>query len=201
MNEPIEGLNVEVEFDYKAGKKGLKTMMPNITRDEDYVVQYVGIWKIIFDYVIQMNAKTVLEFGTRDGYSTRLFALALKETGGRIKTVDVNLPKTPFTEDNVTVITEDIEKFEYYPSGQLDILYIDDWHNGHHLYYELNRFARMARVVMIHDICLDDELMGGLIKWCKHNMMFYTIYPMNGCGLAVIEIEKSREFYDNFDRG
>jgi len=32
-------------------------------------------------------------------------------------------------------------------------------------------------------------------NWCCDNMMIYTIYPMNGCGLAVIEVEKSRAFY------
>jgi hypothetical protein len=50
-------------------------------------------------------------------------------------------------------------------------------------------------VVMIHDVCLDDKLMNAVRDWCRHNMMIYEVYPMNGCGLAVIEIMKSRMFY------
>jgi hypothetical protein len=82
----------------------------------------------------------------------------------------------------------------------VDILFIDDWHNPWHLYSELDKFAKWARVVMIHDVSQQDtgllrSLLTSVENWCHDNMMIYTIYPMNGCGLAVIEVEKSREFY------
>jgi len=190
----IIGEPVGVELAFKGGSREIKDTMPVICRDKDYVIQYIGIWKIMFDRVISMNAKIVLEFGTREGYSTRLFSKALSLTGGRITTVDINPPKEPFTEENIMTITMPVEEFSGF---YCDILYIDDWHNGFHLYYELNRFAKLAKVVMIHDVSLDNELMDAIREWCRHNMVIYTIYPMNGCGLAVLEIERSGAFYAN----
>jgi len=190
----IEGISVSLTLDYKGGKKEIVDTMPLITKNDDFLRQYVGIWRVMFDKVMELNAKKVLEFGTREGYSTRLFSKALRMTGGTITTVDINAPKEPIAEDNVLIVTSDVES---YPGFPCDILYIDDWHNGWHLYYELNKFASWARVIMIHDVCLDDMLLEAIKAWCQQNMMIYTIYPMNGCGLAVIEVEKSSAFYAN----
>lgn len=190
--EEIKGNKVRLTLDYKGGTKDVTDIMPVISENKDYFIQYIGIWKIMFDKVNEFQAKNILEFGTREGYSTRLFSKALRNTGGKLITVDMNPPKEPITEDNVTVITSEVESYSGLPC---DILYIDDWHDSWHLYYELNKFSALARVILIHDVCLDDKLLDAVRAWCRHNMMIYTIYPMNGCGLAVIEVEKSRFFY------
>ena len=57
----------------------------------------------------------------------------------------------------------------------------------------------MAKLVLIHDVCLG-ELLESVSEWCRDNMMIYTVYPMNGCGLAVIEVEKSLAFYADKDK-
>jgi len=189
----IEGIKIEMHFDYKGGTRKVIESMPNISKDDHYAIQYIGIWKIMFDCVNNMNAKTILEFGTRDGYSTRMFSKILDVTDGNVYTVDINPPKNDLSEfKNVHVITKDIKDFSW--TIPVDILYIDDWHNGYWLYHELERFSHLAKIVMIHDI-MSDELYKGMKEWCVQNMMIYTIYNLNGCGLAIIEIEKSRNFY------
>jgi len=189
----VSGINVKCTLDYKGGSKDIQETMPFVSKEEDYIKQYIGIWKVMLEKVQEFSAKKVLEFGTREGYSTRLFSIALKPNDGKIFTVDMNAPKEPFSEENIVPIRSLVEDLDW--STPVDILYIDDWHNGHHLYYELNRFAKLARVVLIHDVCLDEELMNSVTEWCRHNWVIYTIYPVNGCGLAVLEIEKSGAFY------
>lgn len=190
------GFQAIVELEYKSQMAQVSDTLPAISKDKDYVVQYVGIWKAIVGKVLEMNAKTVLEFGTREGYSTRLFAKALKQTGGVITTVDLNDPKNPDDfkgYDNIQLIKSRIEDLKF--DHPVDILYIDDWHNGYHLYWELNQFAHLAKVVMIHDVMLDKKLMEAIEEWCRHNWVIWTVYPVNGCGLAVLEIERSMGWY------
>lgn len=195
----IKGINVRIDLDHRSGKRSVKEVMPLICREEDYFKQYLGIWKVMFDTVKELDAKAVLEFGTRDGYSTRLFAEALKQTKGDVYTVDINPPVNDLSEfENIHVITSDIKNLDW--SMPVDILFIDDWHNPWHLYSELDKFAKWARVIMIHDVSQQDtgllrSLLTSVENWCHDNMMIYTIYPMNGCGLAVIKVEKSRFFY------
>lgn len=194
----MKGIQFQMEMDYKGTKKNVLEVLPAISENHDYPIQYAKIWRVMADRVIEMNAKLILEFGTRDGFSTRIFSEALKTTGGEIHTVDINPPKEQFTEENIKVYTCPVEELLW--STPVDILYIDDWHNAWHLYYELNVFAKLAKVVMIHDVCLDSELLSAVDAWCKHNWMIYTVYPLNGCGLAVIEIEKSGYFNANEDK-
>jgi len=199
MEKPIKGLKVEAELDFKAGKKKISEVMPHICSDQDYCIQYMGIWRVMFDIVHELGSKSVLEFGTWDGNTTRLFAEALKDINGDIYTVDIDPPKNDLSKiENIHVITSDIKNLEW--SMPVDILFIDDWHNPWHLYSELDKFAKFAKVVMVHDVVLERGNMKSLLmaveSWCCDNMMIYTIYPMNGCGLAVIEIEKSKAFYN-----
>jgi hypothetical protein len=202
----IPGTKVKLDIDFKGGRKTIIDNVPDIgeilkimsqKEKEDFYRQYIGIWKIFFSIVFEWNAKKVLEFGTREGYSTRLFSKALEKTEGQIITVDINKPNTPFTESNIITINSDVESLLY--QEQVDILYIDDWHDPWHLYYELNKFAHLAKVVIIHDVCIEQgypkSLTRSIEEWCRSNMIIYTIYPMNECGLAVLEIEKSLKFY------
>ena len=196
----MEALKATMEIDYKGGKMKLVDTMPNLTTEEDYVKQYHGIWRVLTAKVEELNATKVLEFGTREGYSTQIFSQALKKTGGDIITVDKDQPKEReklLALGNVFVARSTVEK--YLPHNDVDILYIDDWHNPWHLYWELNTFAHRARVVMIHDVCLESGQKGDLLRaiqeWCIQNMVIWTVYPVNQCGLAVLEIEKSKNFH------
>ena len=188
-----------VAFDFKT----FQTDIPIWINTEDAVRQYVGIWKVMLDTILGLKAKKVLEFGTREGYSTKLFSEFLRFTEGHLWTVDLNEPKIDVDYkkqmDNVTFLQMDVLHLDVVWKDYVDVLYIDDWHNAYHLYEELDRYAKFAKVILIHDICQDwvvrTGIMNGLMEWCKKEFMPYTIYPLNACGLAVIENEKWRHFY------
>jgi len=195
----VDILEPTIEVDHKGGKMHIKDRMPFIDNAEQYVIQYIGIWRVMVQKIKEFNAQSVLEFGTREGYSTQIFSEALKETGGSIVTVDKDLPKDvkKLTDlGNVKCVQRKVEEMTPAP---VDILYIDDWHNPWHLYYELNVFGKLAKCVMIHDVCLEAgnhmSLLRAIEEWCIQNMVIWTIYPVNQCGLAVLEIEKSRNFH------
>lgn len=195
MVNRIEGMKVNCTFECKGGERAISSIVPTISQSEDYVKQYIGIWKVMFDRVLELKAQEVLEFGTRDGYSTRLFSKALKITGGQIVTVDRDAVKEPFKEENIVVVRSDIADFRWVEP--VDILYIDDWHNNYWLYHELEMFAKLARVVMVHDVVVDRLLLDAVREWCIHNMIDYSVCTQNGCGLAIIEVEKSMAVYTN----
>jgi len=170
------------------------------TELDEFINQYVGIWEVMTYFVELLKAKKVTEIGTCKGYSTRIFSRALKKTGGKlisIDRVDHKIPQSILkTLNNVEFIKADIMKHDL---EETDILYIDDWHNQFHLYEELVKFSSKAKVIMIHDIMAGYDnspfLLNGVLNWCMRNFMPVTLYPLNFCGLAVIECAKFRDFY------
>lgn len=197
----LQSMQTKMEIDYKGGKLTIEEIVPYISDDKAYYNQYIGLWRVIVSSVHELKAKVVLEFGTREGYSTTLFSYALKETGGTIFTVDIDDPKDKESLEklgNVSIIKSDVMELDW--KTPIDILYIDDWHDPWHLYSELDRFARLAREVIIHDVCNEKDnssldLMKAITQWARHNMCIMTMYPMNVCGLSILHIEKSKEFY------
>lgn len=194
-----------VEFSVKLDFKTIKHIIhPEFLTNEDAVRQYYGIWKIIAMFMKSFKAKKVLEFGTREGYSTQLFSHLLRFEEGHLWTVDLAEPKIePAIKeklDNVTFIQMDILNLDTIWKEYVDILYIDDWHNPYHLYQELDRYARFARLIMIHDVVQNwqthEWLLPAIFSWClKENLPFYT-YPLNCCGLVVIPREEFQNFYE-----
>lgn len=195
-------LRCDVTIDFKGGKLNIVDSIPEIEFKDDnerglFITQYFGIWRVLVGKVHELKAKKVLEFGTREGFSTRLFSLALED--GEIITVDMNPPVYPdyLNKPNIKCVQCDVMDLDW--GSPVDILYIDDWHDPFHLYYELNRFAKFARCVMIHDVSLElghpKDLLKVVNEWCKQNMAIMTYYPMNACGLAIIEIEESKKCF------
>ena len=191
MSHQVPCKKISAKFDFKTFENA---DIPEWFENNDCTRQYFEIWKIFLKYVLDLKAKKVLEFGTRDGYSTRLFSDFLKFTGGHLTTVDLDKPKIADTStmDNVTFIQSDILNLDW--KEEVDILYIDDWHSPYHLFGELDRFSKYAKVVMIHDVMQEWQIktgiMNGVIAWCQKEFIPFTIYPLNACGLAIIENKK-----------
>ena len=177
-------------------------LIPAISQDKDYFAQYCGVWEYLYSHVLKLDAKKVLEFGTREAYSTRLFALALRKTGGHIWTVDVTDPKLNDREkqefSNITFLKTDVTKLDW--KEPVDILFIDDWHNKWHLYWELATFGKLARTIIIHDVVQnhgkEEWISSAVIEYCIQNLIPFTFIPLNGCGLIVIEAEDHKNFYE-----
>ena len=110
MTEPsLSAVKLNVHFDDRNIEDVLH---PDFLMHEDAIKQYLGIWQIISHYVIFSQAKRVLEFGTREGYSTQLFSKVLRKTEGRLWTVDKDdhkiAPEIVKEMDNVTFIKQNV---------------------------------------------------------------------------------------------
>ena len=204
METSIPCINLNIQTDFKLLKD---VPHPEFLNHKDAVDQYYGIWKLFWMYVYNMKAKKVLEFGTREGYSTQLFSNLLRATDGHLWTVDLadhKIPKEIAEKmDNVTFIKEDVTRLgwleESWFQEDFDILYIDDWHNPYHLFGELDRFAKYARVIIIHDIVQNwqthEWLIPPIFSWCHKEFLPFIVYPLNSCGIVAIHREEFQNFY------
>ena len=199
----IPAVKIDIQFDETIIRN---VSHPEFLMHEDAIKQYVGVWKIIVEYVLLLNAKKVLEFGTREGYSTQLFSRVLRWTEGHIWTVDKDDPKISKevmdSIDNVTFIKDEImgkKWMEVSDFSDVDILYIDDWHEPYHLYTELEHFAHLAKVVLIHDVVQGwqgrEWLLLPIFKWCRNHFTPFAVYPLNDCGLVAIHRKEFERFY------
>lgn len=154
--------------------------------------QYVDI---IYDCVIKLNAKTILEVGTDLGDSTRIFATALNETGGYIWTVDIKPPQwSPVLMvgfPNVHVITSDIKDLKW--DKQLDILFLDSDHHYQHVLTELDCFGKWVRkngLIILHDTHHSEfgtQITQAMTEYASGKSYPIKDYPF-GHGLGIIEV-------------
>ena len=173
-----------------------KTLMTSIPAYIHKLAQreYVCIWELMQDYVVREGVKTILELGTRNGNSTRIFAEALLRTGGEIWTVDLNEPtwtkKQMRDFPNVHFVKSDVLKLEW--DKKVDLVYIDDYHQRFHVFQELVKYSKVTNTIMLHDVLKIIYGRGGIIEaieqWCYENLKAYSVYPFNNCGLAVIHV-------------
>jgi caffeoyl-CoA O-methyltransferase len=109
-----------------------------------------------------LGAKTVVEIGTSNGYSGIWFCLALRKTGGKLITHEIdegraNLAKQNFkkagVENLVTLVEGDAHENVKKLKGSIDILFLDADKEGYIDY--LNKLLPMLRpggLILAHNI-------------------------------------------------
>jgi predicted O-methyltransferase YrrM len=106
--------------------------------------------------VHKLQAKNVVELGTRSGVSTIAWLFALEEQGGHLWSVDIDPQPRIGTYDHWTFIQGDDcsgEVFTQMPA-QADIVFIDTSHEYEHTCRELNLYRWLVRkggVIVLHD--------------------------------------------------
>lgn len=109
------------------------------------------------------GAKQVVEFGTSNGYSGLWFALALRTTGGKLTTFDLDPKKVDLARANfkkagvdgiVTVIEGDAHKeFAKAVQGPIDLVFIDAEKEGYTQYLEqVLPLVRPGGLIVAHNI-------------------------------------------------
>ena len=199
METSIPCFNLNIQTDFKVLKD---VPHPEFLNHKDAIDQYYGIWKLFWMYVSNLKATKVLEFGTREGYYTQLFSHLLRANDGHIWTVDLADPKIYGEDkdklDNVTFVKGNTLDPSLW-NEPVDILYIDDWHNGYHLFGELDRYAKYAKVILIHDVVQNwqthEWLLPAIFSWCHRENLPFITYPLNPCGLVAIHREEFKNFY------
>ena len=153
------------------------------------------------DLVLELDAKTVVELGTRTGVSTVAWLYALEQTGGRLISVDIDAQPDLGTYPHWEFIQGDDcspDVFSRMPS-QADIVFIDTSHDYQHTVRELNLYRWVVRSggrIVLHDTELPHpEGVNGppypvkraVTEFCDAEGLAWTNHP-NCWGLGIIEI-------------
>ncbi len=78
----------------------------------------------------------ILEFGVKEGRSTKIFLQHCKKNGGKLFSVDVNDYKDKFNDPNWTFILSRDDNFNYLENQlpkKFDIIYLDSLHEAEHV--------------------------------------------------------------------
>jgi predicted O-methyltransferase YrrM len=114
----------------------------------------------LFALTVALKAKNVLELGVRDGGTTQPLLDALQLTKGTLTSVDIQ-ERTKLRNNFVKyknwsyIISDAITFLENIDRNKIyDIVYIDDWHDGEHLYNEITlvqKHVTPSSLILIHD--------------------------------------------------
>jgi len=133
--------------------------------------------KLLYNFVVSRNCKTLLELGVRSGVSTRAFLLGCKVTGGHLWSVDISeirVPNIHFGDDwglsEFWTFTQHMNDLDYEWDKPLDLLFIDTSHTYEQTLAELNKFTPYVKrngIVLLHDSLLDGVEGWGVLRAIK----------------------------------
>jgi caffeoyl-CoA O-methyltransferase len=141
-----------------------------------------------------IGAKTVVEFGTSNGISALWFSLALRKTGGKLITHEIDKKTAALARENfgaagvsdlVTIVEGDAHETASKLQGPIDMIFIDADKEGYVDYLKkVLPLMRPGGLITAHNInqrAADDEF----IKALNTNPELETLYYMDGGGLSV----------------
>jgi predicted O-methyltransferase YrrM len=124
--------------------------------------------------VASAGAKHVLEIGTASGYSAIWMGLALRQTGGRLTTIEYEAERAKEAVDNirragladiVTVIPGDAFKEIPKLQGQFDLVFLDAWKPDYRKFFDIV-FPRVTPggLFLAHNVINKKSEMGDFLK-------------------------------------
>jgi len=132
------------------------------------------------------GAKNVVEIGTSNGYSTIWFCLALRTTGGRITTHEIDPYRISLASENfkkagvshlVTIVEGDAHKTVTRLKEPIDILYIDADKAGYFDYFtKLLPLVRPGGLILAHNTTDQASQMQDYLKAVTDNPELETIF-------------------------
>ena len=139
-----------------------------------------------------VGAKHVVEIGTSNGYSGIWFCLALRTTGGKLTTHDIDEGRASLARENfkragvdnlVTLVMGDAHETVKNINEPIDVLFLDADKEGYTDY--LNKLLPLVRpggLILAHNI---DMVGQDFIKAITTNPNLETVYQGQGLGLGV----------------
>ena len=90
-----------------------------------------NLGKVLYDYVLQLQPKIIIEFGTLNGYSATAMAMALDEldNGGKIICYDL-WEKYPYKHSAMNATKHNLEKYNVAQYVEFKELNFSDWVPG-----------------------------------------------------------------------
>lgn len=160
--------------------------------DYDYKIKI-----FLEDQIQKISEPNILEFGVREGRSTRLFLDLCKKKNGKLFSIDVDDYLNLFDDPNWTFLQTRDDNFEYLKDKlptKFDIIYLDSLHEANHVkkifYYYFN-FLKVGGQFYIDDI--------SWLPYLKSNSRdnFYCEINNKETFEKLIEIYNNN--FDNFD--
>ena len=149
--------------------------------------------------VLRLEAKTVIELGTRSGVSTVAWLYALEQTGGHLWSVDID-PAPPLDAEHWTFLRgNDLSPDIVSQLPEADIVFIDTSHAFDQTLAELNVYQHKVRpggVILLHDteLARPEGVRGrpfpvkrAIEEFCAEELLTWTNRP-ECFGLGRIEI-------------
>ena len=145
-----------------------------------------------------VSAKHVVEIGTSNGYSGIWFCLALRTTGGRLTTYEIDAGRASLARKNfkragvdklVTLVEGDAHEEITKLKEQIDIVFIDADKEGYTDY--LNKLLPLVRpggLILAHNISMRGGRQSGIqdyVKAVTTNPDLETIFYERGGGISV----------------
>jgi predicted O-methyltransferase YrrM len=90
----------------------------------------------MFDTIKEIKSPKVLEFGVKEGRSTKMFLDLCKSNDGKLISVDINDYRDLFKDSNWNFIQcrdDNFEKLDSYLKDKLDVIYLDSLHEAKHV--------------------------------------------------------------------
>jgi len=140
-----------------------------------------------------IGAKHVVEIGTSNGYSGIWFCLALRTTGGKLTTHDIDEGRAALARENfkragvdklVTLVMGDAHETVTKLKGPIDVLFLDADKPGYIDY--LNKLLPLVRpggLILAHNVNMGQ--MQDFIKAITTNPNLETVFQGQGQGLSV----------------
>ena len=109
------------------------------------------------DYLNELNKPTILEFGVRHGYSTRLFLDYCEKNQGELYSVDIDDCSNVSNSSHWEFIQSRDDNFEFLLTKlpkEFDLIFIDSYHNAEHVkkFLLLLLFFKKNGLMLIDDI-------------------------------------------------
>lgn len=135
---------------------------------------------------LDLEAKTILELGVRDGNSTRAFLDAAKILNAKVISVDIEDCSKLFNDGNWEFYQ--MNDLDYVLSEEIDVLFIDTSHTFGQTLAELEKFAPMVKnygVIILHDTvsCPDVYAAVKLFLMCHDEYVLEHRINCNGLGI------------------
>ena len=109
----------------------------------DYIYKFNSF---VAKELISLKDLTILEFGVKEGRSTKIFLQHCEKNGGKLYSIDVNDYKDKFNDSNWTFIQSRDDNFDYLENKlpkKFDVIYLDSLHEADHvekiLYYYFDK--------------------------------------------------------------
>ena len=170
------------------GEKRILDVLERMTHDEHSAILSVPPedGRVLRLLAEAMNAKHVVEIGTSNGYAAIWFCLALRTTGGKLTTFEIDPQRVSLARENfkkagvdqlVTIIQGDAHKKVTELEEPIDILFIDADKSGYLDY--LNKLLPLVRpggLILAHNTTDVAERMQDYLEAITNNPKLETIF-------------------------